>query len=311
MKLTRFGSNSISLRDNSGIPLAVIQQHAKSVFALEKHSSRSDSYQFLSTADALRALLAAGFYVVEVVQGGSRIPGKADYTKHMIRLRHRSWKADTGEALEILLYTSHDGTCSWRMLGGAFRFVCSNGLVMGDVFEDVRVKHSSRNALSDVVTGCERLVETFPKLAENIAMFKATIVPPEAARLLAANAIEERYDSAIERNGHAPIAVEDALRPRRYGDARQDMWSTFNVIQENLVLGGVEYETRDANARRVRRTTRPIQEISGNTRFNQRLHTMADTMARMLNGMPAAVTYDNLNPAPTDPRRVARVVARA
>src|SRR3546814_2716824 len=59
----------------------------------------------------------------------------------MIRLRHASQINARGEANEIILLNSHDGTSSYRMLAGMFRFVCSNGLVCGDTVADVRVPH--------------------------------------------------------------------------------------------------------------------------------------------------------------------------
>src|SRR5690606_28561838 len=66
--------------------------------------------------------------------------GKREHTKHMLRLRHAS-QINGAEANEIVLLNSHDGTSSYQMLAGMFRFVCSNGLVCGDTVADVRVPH--------------------------------------------------------------------------------------------------------------------------------------------------------------------------
>ncbi len=67
---------------------------------------------------------------------------RRDYTKHMLRLRHAS-QINGAEANEIVLLNSHDGTSSYQMLAGMFRFVCSNGLVCGDTVADVRVPHKA------------------------------------------------------------------------------------------------------------------------------------------------------------------------
>nr|UVN18177.1 hypothetical protein pPsy0462b_00032 [Pseudomonas syringae] len=45
-------------------------------------------------------------------------------------LRHASQILDQ-EANEIILLNSHDGSSSYQMIGGKFRFVCANGLVLG------------------------------------------------------------------------------------------------------------------------------------------------------------------------------------
>ena len=62
-----------------------------------------------------------------VTQTRVRNEDRRDFTKHMIRLRHAGQINARGEANEIILLNSHDGTSSYQMLAGMFRFVCSNG----------------------------------------------------------------------------------------------------------------------------------------------------------------------------------------
>ena len=57
-----------------------------------------------------------------VAQSRSRIEGKADYTKHMIRMRHAGQAAKRRpKPNEIILINSHDGASSYQMLAGVFR----------------------------------------------------------------------------------------------------------------------------------------------------------------------------------------------
>ena len=86
-----------------------------------------------------------------VTQTRVRHDDRRDYTKHMIRLRHAS-QINGREANEIILLNSHDGTSSYQMLAGMFRFVCSNGLVCGDTVADVRVPHSEPGTSSKALT---------------------------------------------------------------------------------------------------------------------------------------------------------------
>ena len=86
-------------------------------------------------------------------QTRTRHEDRRDYTKHMIRLRHASQINARGEANEIILLNSHDGTSSYQMLAGMFRFVCSNGLVCGDTLADVRVPHKG-DVAGQVIEGC-------------------------------------------------------------------------------------------------------------------------------------------------------------
>jgi Domain of unknown function (DUF932) len=60
-----------------------------------------------------------------VAQGASRIEGKAEFIKHLIRLRHVGGDAGRAmtqpEANEIILINSHDGASSYQLLSGVFR----------------------------------------------------------------------------------------------------------------------------------------------------------------------------------------------
>ncbi|CAB1371333.1 protein of unknown function (plasmid) [Denitratisoma oestradiolicum] len=78
----------------------------------------------------LNGLRRGGFQPFMACQTRVRDDGKREHTKHMIRLRHADQIAGR-EANEIILLNSHDGTSSYQMLAGMFRFVCQNGMVCG------------------------------------------------------------------------------------------------------------------------------------------------------------------------------------
>jgi len=103
---------------------------APSIFAEDKHESRSDRYLYIPTIKVLDGLRNEGFMPFAVCQSKSRTEGKAEFTKHMIRLRQHDQITAT-EANEIILINSHDGTSSYQMLAGMFRFVCCNGMITG------------------------------------------------------------------------------------------------------------------------------------------------------------------------------------
>ncbi len=106
------------------VPLTEDQMRAiaPSIFAVDKHDSRSERYVYIPTIEILRGLREEGFEAFMVAQGRSRIPGKAGYTKHLIRLRHSSQAVShRAEAPEIILINSHDGASSYQMLSGVLR----------------------------------------------------------------------------------------------------------------------------------------------------------------------------------------------
>jgi hypothetical protein len=69
----------------------------------------------------LRGLRKEGFEPFMVTQGASRVEGKAEFTKHMIRMRHAGQVQTQPEANEIILINSHDGASAYQMLAGMFR----------------------------------------------------------------------------------------------------------------------------------------------------------------------------------------------
>ena len=137
---TRFARNICVIR--SEVPLGEPQMRlaAPSIFAPGKHESRSERYTYVPTIEVLRGLRKEGFEPFMVAQSRSRTEGKTAYTKHMIRLRLAAQADVRTEANEIILINSHDGASSYQMLSGVFRFVCCNGLVVGDVANDIRIR---------------------------------------------------------------------------------------------------------------------------------------------------------------------------
>ena len=80
-----------------------------------------------------------------------------------LRLARDGAEAKASEANEIILLNSHDGTSSYQMLAGMFRFVCSNGLVCGDTVADVRVPHKG-DVSGQVIEGAYEVLRGFDRV---------------------------------------------------------------------------------------------------------------------------------------------------
>jgi hypothetical protein len=55
----------------------------------------------------------------------------------------------------------------------------------------------------------------------------------------------------------------------------------FNVIQENVIRGGLHAVGHDANLRRRRVTSRPVNGIDQDVRLNKALWVLAERMAQI------------------------------
>jgi hypothetical protein len=112
---SRFASRSPVLRADHPLSDDQIRTVAPSIFAEDKHASRSERYSYIPTAAVLTELRQEGFQPFMVCQTRVRQEDRRDYTKHLIRLRHAS-QINGAEANEIILLNSHDGTSTYLML---------------------------------------------------------------------------------------------------------------------------------------------------------------------------------------------------
>ena len=178
------------------------------------------------------------------------------------------------EANEIVLLNSHDGTSSYQMLAGMFRFVCSNGLVCGDTVADVRVPHKG-DVAGSVIEGAFEVLSGFERVKESRDLMRAITLDEGEAEVFARSALALKYDPTD--NKPAPITESQILMPRRFDDRRPDLWSVFNRTQENLTKGGLH--GRSANGRRQQ--TRPVQGIDSDVRLNRALWMLADGLRQL------------------------------
>jgi len=271
---TRF--RTISGSAKADIPLSndEIRRAAPSIFAEAAHESRSGRYTYIPTATVLDGLRKEGFQPFLVVQAGTRTEGRQEYTKHLIRLRHASRLVVGEEAPEIVLVNSHDGSSSYQMIAGVYRIVCANGLVCGDNLEDFRVPHRG-NVVDKVIEGAYRILNEFDRVDAAKNAMKATRLTPGEQSAFALAALELRFDS--EDGETMPVTPAQILVPHRREDQANNLWTTFNVAQENLVRGGIPVRT--ANNRRTR--TRAVQGIDQNIKLNRALWRLSEEMAKL------------------------------
>jgi hypothetical protein len=281
---TRFARNTRVIRGDQPLSEDQMRAAAPSIFAEGKHASRSERYTYIPTIDVLRGLRREGFEPFMVAQGASRIEGKAEFTKHMIRMRHHrdhSGQVQTRpEANEIILINSHDGASSYQMLAGIFRYVCANGLVVGDVVDDVRIPHKGQ-VQDQVIEGAFRVLDEFEAVEEHAEAMKALQLEPREEIAFATAALALRFGERTveEGGGHrpAPVTAEQLIEARRPEDLGHSLWTTLQKVQENVIRGG--QPGRSAQGRRVH--TRPVGSIDRGVSLNRALWMLAEEMRKL------------------------------
>jgi hypothetical protein len=268
---SHFDPRSPVLRSAYPLSDEQIRSVAPSIFAEVPHESRSRRYAYIPTIEVLSGLRKEGFQAFMVCQARVRHEDRREYTRHMLRLRHAS-QINGAEANEIILLNSHDGSSSYQMLAGMLRFVCTNGLVCGDSFTDIRVPHRGKVA-DHVIEGAYKVLQGFERTEESREAMQSITLSDGEAEVFARSALALKYD-----DGKAlPITESQILEPRRSDDQGSDLWSIFNRVQENFVKGGLM--GRSASGRSQR--TRPVRGIDQNIRLNRALWLLAEGLRQL------------------------------
>lgn len=275
-------------RSNAPLSNDQIMSVAPSVFAEGAHESRSQRYTYIPTINVIDGLRREGFEPFMIAQGATRVPGKAEFTKHMIRMRHRSDIATT-EANEIILVNSHDGTSSYQLLSGLIRFACNNGLVCGENIQDFRVPHKG-DIVHEVISHAYQTLDGFGLIREVTEEMKSITLSKDEEMILAESAHMLRWEpeqnEAGEWHQNAPVQAASLLAVRRPEDRNSSLWTAFNRVQENVIKGGLSGRT--ANNRRT--STRAVRGIDENVKLNRALWTLAERMAQLKVGAAFATS---------------------
>lgn len=264
------------------LTLEQIQHRAPSVFAQGAWEGTSSKYQFFPTHHVVQALMDNGFACSSARQARTRIEGKEDFVKHILRFRHDDLRAQAlkvGDVFpEIILTNSHDGSSSYNITMGMFRLACSNGMCVKTAnIEDIRVRHSGREQLIDsVIEGSFEIIKEAPKVIEQVRDWQAIHMNDDEQRVFAETALELR-GTTLE------VSPDALLKARRAADrpevgAGRDLWQTMNVVQESLIRGGAY--GRSPTTGQLRRMNE-VKSVIEDTKLNRALWQMTEKMAEL------------------------------
>lgn len=266
--------NHSMLQARGNMPLThdALRARVPSIFAQAPFHDVSDRYAFIPTIDVLDAMGREGWFPVKAQEQRVRIEGRRGFTRHVVRLRRsvQDLVAVGDTVTEIVLLNSHDRTSAYQIHAGIFRLACLNGLVVADsTFNKISIRHSG-GVIKRVIDATAQVVKDVPRITDGIERMRAVNLDEPERAAFAESAIMLR-DSAL------PLEASHVLQPRRYADNKPDLWTTYNVVQENLIRGGLR--SRTATGRRTH--TRAISSIQEDTRLNKALWSLAEKMATL------------------------------
>ena len=235
----------------------------------------SKRYSFVPTLTAVDLLRDAGWFPIHAEQSAVRVARREGYQRHLIRFAKNGLSFD-GERVDLVLYNSHDRGCAFKLIGSVWRQICENGLMVASEFANFSHKHIGFKP-DDFIHSAGEIASAAGTIAERVDEMKVIEMTPDERGVFAQAAHSLVYDEPEQ----APIQPHQLLEERRYDDKGKDLWTAFNLVQENLIKGGLKGTTRGSNGRMRRTTTRPVKALDRNIKLNQALWLLTEKMAEL------------------------------
>ena len=187
---------------------------------------------YIDTLDVIKQLQGEGWELKGVAE--SRLSNKKVGFNYA-QLQHPDFNiTNSNGKIEALASITIQNSCSGAkpldMSLGAFRLVCSNGLVRMDNAEHTKIKHTeiNYNKLPQLIT---ELNNKSIILADEIDRMRNTNMSIDDIKKFAYNAAKLRFGNEVKEDH-----VNELLRVNRIEDEGTDAWKVFNRIQENLTM---------------------------------------------------------------------------
>ena len=281
-------ANDVMMRFGNGIDTYLSKEQIKNsaplIFADQPtNPDLSGKYLFVNTETIIDDLAKLNWFPVQAAQRKGRKKEGTIFSKHMVAFQNpdimiTSQDGDNAYP-RIILTNSHDGMQAFKFSVGIFRLVCSNGLVIADEqFSDFRIRHKgySFDELRDVVM---QAVTDLPNKVQVLNDMKNRTLTQDEKNQLAIDAmliragIEPGSDKAAN-VVYDSETIADVLEPKRKEDKGDDLWRTFNVIQEKIINGEFHAALVGAKVRKVRK----IKSFEKDLQINKDLFQLATAM---------------------------------
>lgn len=212
-----------------------LKEISPAVFATSPSTKMSNKYVFVPTLDIVEKFEKEGWKVSSAKQ-----MGRTDYGIHELRLRNGELPKVGDSLVEAIIRNSHNGMATFSVSAGLHRLICSNGLtVPTSLSESFNVRHQ-RFDIDDVKSLTESFAQRLPVIQSSVEkMMNKELSTKEKVDFIK-KAINVRW-----KTGTVPsnLDVMSIVHPRREEDQKNDVWTVFNTIQENLTRGGLKYVT--------------------------------------------------------------------
>jgi len=270
--------------DNSFLTEAQINTRAPAALADGHDEGLSDIYGEVDTKQAIEIMADYGYGVTQAAQKKPRNYKDRLFCEHLLAFSKQDSMPVTAEGVrpEIILYNSRNGMSSLKLFTGAFRFICSNGIVAGDG-QVTKVRHTYQR-VAEVEDAIRHAAETLPFIMDMIERYRAINLDDRDVLEFAKNAVTSRWEwleqmSDDTRGSYATNSTAQLVGfgVKRREDAQSDLWTVYNRIQENIMRGGAPIlSVTDKNPTGKIRNASAIRSPKASIDINQRLWQTAE-----------------------------------
>ena len=255
----------------NSISMEVAKQQAPAIFATEPASYiNQNRYHFTPTFEIIDMMKDMGYALTGAKQSKTKIPLRHNHGVHIVEFQHPDlYVKETGtnniEARPtIVMVNSSDGSRPFDFQMGMFRLVCSNGLIVKDKdLGGFKERHTKYN-FADLKSMISQKVDMLPKTIEKINAWTGIEMDAKTRHAFAVEALALRLGDDRQAETYE---IHSILSAKRKEDEPNNLWCTFNRVQENLIKGGFQI-----NERQARPITNPWQDLQ----LNQSLWTLAE-----------------------------------
>lgn len=238
----------------------------------------SKHYTFLPSSRIIEDMgnLGWGLNNVKGIKSGMKNPHRKAHGRHFLIFQNPEIKVvkdDQTEAIpQIIIENNSMGTGRLKIHIGIFRLVCENGLVIAEKsLGQYKMRHM-KYTYEDLQELVGRIVTDLPKAVEKINTFTAKEMTEAEMKDFATKALQIRLggDRAVTNE-----EVAELLKPRREADKGNDLWRTFNRVQESVMRGGSMVIDSKGKLRKLRPSTNIMVEAD----LNKQLWELAEAYA--------------------------------
>lgn len=256
----------------------------------ERHPVRTEAYSVITTDDIIKQLMEGveGITWTKVAEENNTQKYKG-FGTHLVRLTHPDFtlgRDDLNRELIPQLYikNSYHGRKMFEIHLGLFRVFCMNGLILGNKFKTIKIKHIGLTA-EEVQAEVAKMKDLFTgEVAPLILALKEKKLTDKQQLEFAEAALRERV--RLNANFIRGVNTQDLLTSVRKEDEGAAIWEVLQRVQDNLGLNfrtspvEIRYEymakDKDGNDEVKERKVSKLKNIQEVTYMNKFLFDLAE-----------------------------------